>query len=62
MDGQQEDKLYPYGEDVKSRRYVSNPSRFSVPADDYRESLDPESWPNGVYVRDFRMPMGGLRR
>ena len=36
--------------------------KITVPADDYRESLDPESWPNGVYVRDFRMPMGGLRR
>ena len=36
--------------------------KITVPADDYRESLDPESWPNGVYVRDFRMPMEGLRR
>ena len=36
--------------------------KITVPADDYRESLDPECCPNGVYVRDFRMPMGGLRR
>ena len=25
--------------------------KIAVPADDYHESLDPESWPNGVYVR-----------